>query len=360
MRNEALPEAASAAPSPETSAAPSPASAARGLRRRFMWSLIAALVIYILLIAYADVGTLRPVLRDFPWRWLPLILGLTLVNYAGRLIKWIWYLRLVGSPITAADAARVFGVGMTMVMTPGKAGELLKSYMVKNASGTPIAVTAPIVLAERLTDGLAMLLLAGIGLLSFDDPALRRAAAVALAVLFAVVAVVWIRPLALGLLRIGERVQVVRDYASHARDFYESSYLLLAPRNLLIAVSIGLVSWSFEGLAYYLVLVGVTAGGSAPLAHGVQTALTSIFIFSISTVLGAVMATPGGLGATEAGLVALSQRMLGLDPASATAAALVVRFATLWFGVALGLLSLARWSWLLEGRLERPLREAPD
>jgi len=69
----------------------------------------------------------------------------------------------------------------------------------------------------------------------------------------------------------------------------------------------------------------------------------------VSTVLGALAATPGGLGATEASLVALSQRLLGVAAAPATAAALLVRFATLWFGVAIGLVSLARWQGLLVG-----------
>lgn len=342
-------------PTESSSTTASTSDSRRTLRRRFLLSLVAALVIYAGFLVYGDLDKLRPLLRDFPWLWLPAILGLTLINYAGRLLKWLWYLRIVGSKISWQDGTRVFGVGMTMVLTPGKAGELLKSYMVKNAGGTPMSVTAPIVLSERLTDGLAMLLLAGVGLLAFDDPLLRRAAATMLAVLFAVVAVVWIRPLSLTLLRTGERVPLMRNYVSHAHSFYESSYMLLAPRNLLIAVAIGVVSWSCEGLAYYLVLLGMTAGGAEPLAVGIQTALTSVFIFSISTVLGAVMATPGGLGATEASLVALSQRLLGLDAATATASALLIRFATLWFGVGIGLVCLARWSHLLEGPV--PSRE---
>ena len=53
-------------------------------------------------------------------------------------------------------------------MTPGKVGELLKSYLLKQIRGTPISTSAPIVMAERLTDGLAMLVLASVGLVLFD------------------------------------------------------------------------------------------------------------------------------------------------------------------------------------------------
>ena len=153
---------------------------------------------------------------------------------------------------------------------------------------------------------------------------------------------------------LGERTPVVRRFAHHLHAFYESTYHILGPRNLAIAVGIGIVSWTCEGLAYYVVL----RGAYPALAPGIETVLTAVFIFSVSTVLGALAATPGGLGAIEASLVALSQRLLGLAPASAIAAALLVRFATLWFGVALGLASLARWSRLLEGddRYGQPAR----
>ena len=318
----------------------------RSLRRRFVVAAALGLGVYVAFAAYADWATLRATVLGFPWRTVPAIVALVSCNYLGRLLKWLWYLRLIGSPIGWADGARVFGIGMTMVLTPGKAGELLKSYMVKNAAGTPMRITAPIVLAERLTDGLAMIVLAAAGLYAVDDPALRRAAVAMLLALLAVVLAVQVRPLALAALRLGERLPAVGRAAGQARDFYESSYLLLRPRNLLLAVAVGLVSWTCEGLAYYLVLLGVDPS----LAPGWHTAFVAVFIFSSSTVLGAMVATPGGLGATEAGLVALCQRLLLMGAAAATAAALLVRLLTLWFGVALGLVCMLLWPRLLEGR----------
>jgi uncharacterized protein (TIRG00374 family) len=230
-----------------------------------------------------------------------------------------------------------------MVMTPGKVGEFLKSYMVRQVGGAPMAQTAPIIVAERMTDGFAMLVLACLGLWTYPSPALQAAALATLAALAAVVVVVQLRPLARRLLAWCERLPVVGPHALHFERFYESSYVLLKPRNLLPAVAIGVVSWACEGLAYYVVLVGF---GAPP---GATTAWQAIFIFSISSILGALVATPGGLGATEASLVALSQATFGLDRTAATAAALLIRLCTLWFGVAIGLACLARWPDLLAG-----------
>jgi uncharacterized membrane protein YbhN (UPF0104 family) len=220
--------------------------------------------------------------------------------------------------------------------------------MVKQVAGTPMARTGPIVVAERLSDGFALLLLAGLGLWTFPNPALRLSALAIFGGLAAVVLLVQFRPLARRLLAAAERLPLVGRHAAHFELLYESAYVLLQPRNLLPAVAIGVVSWLGEGLAYYVVLVGFGVPPSA------ANAAHAIFIFSASTLLGAVVATPGGLGATEASLVALSQAIFGLGRTAATAAALVIRLCTLWFGVAIGLACLLRWPELLAGAPSEP------
>jgi uncharacterized protein (TIRG00374 family) len=312
-------------------------------RRKVLYSLIFAFLVYVGLILWSDWSKLAAALTDFPWRWLPLVITLTLVNYFGRLFKWQWYLNLLGVKLARADSARIFGVGMLMVMTPGKAGELLKSYMVKNVTGTPMSVTAPIILAERITDGTAMLLLASAGLFAFPEVAARRVALLVLACFVLAVIVIQIRPLALWLLAIGQHLPVVKKFASHLNNLYESSYLIFKPRNFLISLAIGLISWGAEGLAFYVVLRGFGVAASF------QNGLAAVFIFCISTVIGAVVATPGGLGGVEGGLATLSIRLFGLSAAPATAAALLVRFCTLWFGVGIGVVSFLLWPHMLAG-----------
>jgi len=73
--------------------------------------------------------------------------------------------------------------------------------------------------------------------------------------------------------------------------------------------------------------------------------LPSIFNYTGSTFLGALSMLPGGLGAAEGSLAALLHSQ-GLDTADAGSITLLIRGATLWFAVLLGLLALpfvARW-----------------
>ena len=230
-----------------------------------------------------------------------------------------------------------------MVMTPGKAGEFFKPVMVRNVSGTPFSVTAPVILAERMLDGMAMLLLAAGGLLTFPNPTARVVAAIVVLTFALFVVVVQVRPLAMYLIGVGERLPVIRKFAAHFHTFYESARRVFGLRNLIIGIMVGVVCWAAEGVAFYIVLLGFGA------TAGVETLWIAIFIFSISTVIGAAFAMPGGLGGVEGSLVALSVQLLAMPTAQATAAALLIRFCTLWFGVLLGFISFLLWPQLLAG-----------
>jgi uncharacterized protein (TIRG00374 family) len=322
------------------------------LRRKTLYSLVFALLVYIGLALYSDWGQLTRALQSFPWLWLLPVLGLTLVNYAGRCLRWHWYLRLLGTPIRFYDSMRTFGVGMLMVMTPGKAGEFLKPYMVRNVTGTPMSVTAPIIVAERMLDGMAMLILAAAGIFVFPNTTARLLAALLLSSSILFIIVVQIRPLALWGLGLAARLPLVKRFAGNLYTLYESSRVVFGLRNLLIALIIGAVCWAAEGVAYYIVLQGL---GALP---GPNTLLMAIFIFCISSVIGAALAMPGGLGGVEGSLVAFTVQLLTFSTAEATAAALLIRFCTLWFGVLIGVVSFVMWPGLLS-RTEPPASANP-
>jgi len=316
------------------------------LRKKLIWSLVGALLLYVVIALLSDWQELTAALRSFPWQWLPLIVGLALINYVVRVFRWHWWLGLVGVRIARSDSARIFGVGSLMVMTPGKVGELLKSYMVKNVTGAPMSSTAPVIVSERVIDGIAMLLLASIGLAAFPEPR-AQAVAVVLLVAFAVgIAVIQYRPLALKVLALAHRVPVVHKFADSLLAIYDSSYTIFRPRHLLWALFLGIICWGTSGLAFGIVLVGF----GAPLTW--QTLFMAVFIFNISTVIGAVFAMPGGLGGFEGSAVFWVIRLFGMPAATATAAALLIRFCTLWLGVGIGVVSFLLWSNLLAGASE--------
>jgi uncharacterized protein (TIRG00374 family) len=305
------------------------------LRRTLpLWLALAAAVLLAVGVL-GDLPSVAGLLARFRWELLPPILGLTVLNYALRFLKWQYYLRLIGAPpIAPAESAGIFFGGMAMTVTPGKVGEWVKSYLLAQRHGVPFAQSAPIILAERLTDGVAMLLLALGGLFAYGY-GVELIGVVALGAI-AVVAITQWRRLALAILGRLERVPVLGRRAHHLRDFYESAHVLLRLPALLLAIGLGLLSWGGECVAFYLVLVGLGVTGTPELL------LQAAFVLAVSTLVGSVSLLPGGLAVAEGSIAGLLL-FLGItdQPSLAAAATLLIRFATLWFGVALGVVALA-------------------
>lgn len=103
----------------------------------------------------------------FHFYYLSLILLLAFTNYIVRCPKWEYYLRRLSMNVPVRDSLTIFFSGLTMCITPGKVGELLKSYLLKKSKGTPISYSIPVVIMERVTDLISILLLMFLGILSF-------------------------------------------------------------------------------------------------------------------------------------------------------------------------------------------------
>ncbi len=304
----------------------------RKLRTGLVFSLVLAFAVIVVLTLYADAPRLVVALVHFRWAYLPLILGLTLFNYCWRYVKWQYYLKRLEVSVHWSKSLLIFVSGLSMAITPGKVGELLKSYLLKRETGAAISHTSPIIVAERLTDGIAMLVLAAAGLVLYRSgweilPAL-------LVLGLAGILFVQNRRLVLALLDLSERLPVLPRFVHLIRAFYESTYALLRWRPLLLAIFIGLVSWSGECGALYFVFTGL---GIAP---GAALFIKATFILAFASLVGSASGLPGGLGAAEGSVLGLTLLLVSTSAAQGAAATLLIRLCTLWFGLGLGVIAL--------------------
>ena len=305
------------------------------LRGKILVSLVLGAVVVAVLGVSADLPKLTRTLAEFRWSLLPAILALTLVNYALRFVKWQIFLRALGvRGLSTGRSALIFLSGMAMTVTPGKIGEWLKSFLLREATGIPVSASAPVVLAERLSDGLAMALLASGGLILYGYG--WQMLAIAVVAGLAIVALSQHRPLAIRLIGWLGRVPFLARRLHQIEAFYESAQAILHWRILGLAILIGVVSWSAEGVAFYLVLVALGVVATPTLL------VQAVFVLSASSIAGALSMLPGGLAVAEGSITGLLLLLRATDdPATAAAATIVIRFATLWFGVALGIVALS-------------------
>lgn len=307
----------------------------RTLQGKLLAALLLGLAVAIVMGLASDARAVWRDLGAFRWAWLPFILGLTALNYLLRWLKWEYYLRRLGlgHGVSRLDSGLIFTAGLVMSVTPGKLGEVFKSVLLKRVNGAAVSRSAPVVLAERLTDGLAMLLLMAMGLMLYP-PARFAFVALVVAALAGILALQH-RRLVGGVIEGTGRLPFGAKVAPRLRATYASTRELLEWRVLLTATLISVVSWGCECLAFYFVLVGVGVAGTPLLL------LQATFIFAASTLFGLVSFLPGGLGVSEASSAGLLMAIVGLAASTAATATIIIRFCTLWFGVLLGVIALA-------------------
>ncbi|MBN1286199.1 MAG: flippase-like domain-containing protein [Anaerolineae bacterium] len=301
-------------------------------RNQILTGLGFGFIVVIAIILLNDVRALADAAMAFPWALMLLPLALRVTNWALRFIKWHYYLHVVGvHDFAPVDSAALFVSGFTLSVSPGKAAELLKSFVLKNMTGAPVTETMPVVAAERLSDGVAVLLLAAISIVALAAGEFWPVILASAAALTAGLVVLQYRPLSLWLLDQLIKLPLVRRFAEPVRALYESSYALFRLKPLVIAAALGAVANFTDGIGVYLILLGVGCPPSQELFF------QALLIISLSVVAGSLSGLPGGLGAADLSIGFLMQRLVGLDAAAAAFVTLVARFVQLWFGVIVGM-----------------------
>ena len=299
------------------------------LKKNFILALVLGLAVYLVLAIVSGLEDLREALSGFDFFLIPAILGLVSLSYAVRFVRWTYYLRLLKVRVPLRANAAIFAAGLSMTISPGKLGEVLKSVFIKDVAGTPVARTAPAVVAERATDGTGMVLWGLLGALAFSfGPWLLL---LFLALTGVGIAVLRSRRLSLLAEKALRKLPLLDRLAPHVGDFHGASNELLAFRPLVVASGISFLGWGLECAAVYLCALGV--GAEEPF-------LVVVFVFAVSSLAGAASMLPGGIGAAEAGMAGMFTAVAGLSGGLAVALTFIVRLTTLWFATLLGVAGL--------------------
>jgi uncharacterized protein (TIRG00374 family) len=306
-------------------------SAGRGfghLGRRLLVPVLLGLLVLVGLALVADARELVRHLKAFDLSLLGPILTLSLTNYLLRFVRWEIYLRSLDVRLPLGPSLGIFLVGFVLSITPGKAGELGKAWLARELGGGAARRTVAVVVAERITDLLGMFLLMGLGALTLPNGLWVAAACLGLSVT-GIVVLLWSRGFR-WLLGHLHRIPRLGSHVDLLIEIYEHLLILLRPSLLGLALLLSSLAWAAEAMGFVIVA----------RSYGAQFSwLTGVFDYAFSSLLGALTMLPGGLVASEGALTALLD-LQGLDTAAAASATVIIRAATLWFAVLLGLAAL--------------------
>ena len=259
-----------------------------------------------------------------------IVLVLSLVNYGLRFVRWQKYLALLGHRVHAAESLRIYIAGFGLTILPGKAGETIRSVFLKH-HGVSYPESLAAYFSDQFSNLISMLLLASIGLWVYPpaQPLVVILAALIVAGLVVLQQTKWLQALeSFAQNRLPARLGKL---VGHGIEIVLHSGRCFSLPMLLYAIALGLLAWGAEGMAFYYIMHLLGSDLSLPI---------SMFIYAFSILVGALSFLPGGLGGFEATMVTLLMLNHVAQP-QAVAATVLIRLATLWFAVGLGVIALS-------------------
>jgi uncharacterized protein (TIRG00374 family) len=301
--------------------------------RRILVALLLFVCLYGAIVVYNGLDKIGHSLEHFKVSAFVLACGLAFGNYVLRFLKWEFYLaRLDIRGVPKVDSFLTFLSGFVLTVTPGKVGEVFKSLILFEAYDVAMTKTAPIVVAERATDVIGIVVLIVFGA-AFGFGGGLVWAGIGAGLVLGLLVVVANKKLSLSMIGLVARMPgKIGAIAPKLEAAYDSLATMLRPKNLFVPSLLSAAAWMLECLALWVILGGFGETTSIPL---------STFFYATSTLVGAIVPVPGGLGVTESSLMGQMTTIGHVSTSTATAAMILVRFATLWFAVVVGFIALS-------------------
>jgi glycosyltransferase 2 family protein len=310
------------------------------IKKNIFISIFISIIIYLALAFYGNFNLVLSSLTSFKWQYFPLILAIIYISFLLKFIKWQYYLRLIKVDIKTSDSFQIFMSTLTMSVTPGKIGELIKPYMVKDITGTPTSKTIPILFAERVTEFLALIFLVLLGVDLLNEGILIPI--LSFGILLLIILLIVNKTISNWIISKISKVNYLKKYIDPLSISLINSRIALKPKPFILMFLLSVIIWVIESFGFYLVLIKFNISLSV---------IWSFFTYLFSVFIGSISFLPAGLGITD-GSISILLSNIGVSKEISVSSALIIRIATLWFALFIGLLSMLGYNKLLNKTLK--------
>jgi glycosyltransferase 2 family protein len=305
------------------------------IRKRGFLIIILIMVFYILFALYSDINKFITHLETIDLKLLvPILLSFSATLFI-KSIRQYFFLRQINTHINFKENIIIFLAGLSLIVTPGGLGQMIKSHFLKKDHNQPVAKTIPLVIVERYHDVLALFSFTVL-LLSVSDTTIPVLTIPILVIgIFLLVLMIMIKNYKVSIFfqrrRFINKIPLLRNLEEKSySEFNMSLSLLFKNKSIVYGWLYSMAAWSFEAVGIFLCFK----------ALGLSINFISSTVFGFSSVLfGAVSFLPGGAGLTEIIFVHILSSH-GIELSMATTLVIFYRLSSIWFSTAIGVITM--------------------
>lgn len=292
--------------------------------------IIITVVFYAIIVLFSDVNLLVQRVGDFEFKYLPIIFAGIGFHIFILGIKFHRLAIKAGINLPFKENLKIYTAGLSLGVTPGGIGTAIKSHILKVKHGKSISSTLPIVVVERWTELLGILILTTALLFWSNTSESIAALVIGYVILGIFLALISNSKIFLSLKQILTKIKFINKLVSNLDESRESLIKLNTKKNFTEATA-----WSILAKLAHLVTVYFIF-----LAYGVDLGLiVSGQVYYTAMIFGVVSFIPGGIVITESSMLGLLLNH-NIEFTIATLIVILTRIITMWFTTFVGLFSL--------------------
>lgn len=291
-----------------------------------MISLILIVSFYLIFLIISDFDSIIDTFQFFDKTTIPLILAISfsVITLKGIIQKKL--LSHIGIQLSWKTSILLYYSGLSMIITPGGAGLLIKSYFLKHLKNVQVSKTIPLVIAERFYDLLADVILILFTLLFFQSVESIITAIIYLPIISIFLFTVKKESFFSNLQIFIKRIPIIKKRFNIEPELVKSLSIFFSFKIFIFMTSIILLITIYESIIFYLSFY----------AFDVQISFFKIIqIFYSSLLLGTISFIPAATGPLET-IFANMLHNEEIDLAKSASLIIFIRLMTLWIPSGVG------------------------
>ena len=262
--------------------------------------------------------------------YIPLILGFHFLAMGIRSIRQKVFFDSLNIKLSTKQNIKLYFAGMSLMVTPGGSGELIKNRILKEKFGHSYTKTIPVLLAEKYHNMLSVIPILFFFLLFKESYEILTITSIIAVILFCIFLIVKNQKLCLNTMSKIPRKWILKEIPDNTSSFYDSLLILFKGKTVFSGLSIGIIAWLADAVAVYFCFLAFDLNFDF-----IYTTLTNF----APMIVGTILFIPGGLGILELGMTGLLLQS-GIMISTASALVLFIRFMITWSSVIVGIFAL--------------------
>lgn len=292
---------------------------------RILITVISIVLFYFAFTIYSDFEKIQEIYKNVEWSYLFPIFGILFATIFIRSIIQRYLLKLIGIEVQIKHSFLLFLAGLSMIITPGGSGVLIKSYFIKMKYGYSVTKSMPLVFVERFFELVGIVVLISFTLIINYSVESSILVSISTGLIVTLLFIINNNKMLNKLFSILAKIKLVEKNELKL-EFYESLNKLLSLRVISVVIPLVILVTFIESFMFYFGF----------LAFDVDIGyLQSIQLFYTSILFGSLFLIPGGIGVTE-GIFASLLLQRNIELSFATSIIIFQRLSTLWIQVSIG------------------------